>query len=302
MNYSNYVVGGLASVGATFFTNPFEVIKTRIQLQGELAAKGTYVEPYRSVMQAFLTVAKNDGVLALQKGLVPALYFQFILNSFRLGMYSAAEEKGWCSDRQGKASFSKGLFWGAAGGIVGCYTSSPFFLVKTQMQAQAAANIAVGYQHKHHGMMNAFREIYTSGGVKGLWRGAVATIPRAALGSGAQIATFGSTKDFLRRHDLVTNRVLNSFVGGVIAGTVMSLAITPPDVILTRLYNQGVNEKGEGIYYRGVVDCFWKIWKIEGIFGLYKGFWPNYLRLGPHSTLVLLFFDELMAAKKKYWD
>lgn len=60
-----------------------KVIKTRIQLQGELAARGTYVEPYRGIVHAFATVAKNDGLAGLQKGLVPALYFQFIINSFR---------------------------------------------------------------------------------------------------------------------------------------------------------------------------------------------------------------------------
>jgi len=83
MATSDFVLGGLASVGATVFTNPIEVIKTRIQLQGELAARGSYVKPYKGILHAFITVAKNDGMLGLQKGLVPALYFQFIINSFR---------------------------------------------------------------------------------------------------------------------------------------------------------------------------------------------------------------------------
>ncbi|TMW45566.1 hypothetical protein DOY81_009352 [Sarcophaga bullata] len=75
MDSSDFVLGGLASVGATFFTNPIEVVKTRIQLQGELAARGTYVEPYKGI-NAFITWAKNDGITGLQKGLTPALYFQ----------------------------------------------------------------------------------------------------------------------------------------------------------------------------------------------------------------------------------
>lgn len=59
------------------------MIKTRIQLQGELSAKGTYVKPYKGVISAFIVVGRNEGISGLQKGLVPALYFQFILNSFR---------------------------------------------------------------------------------------------------------------------------------------------------------------------------------------------------------------------------
>jgi len=79
----NYVLGGVAAMGAGLFTNPVEVIKTRIQLQGELAARGSHAQPYKSVFQAFVTVAKNDGILGLQKGLAPALCFQFVINSFR---------------------------------------------------------------------------------------------------------------------------------------------------------------------------------------------------------------------------
>ncbi|XP_037944616.1 solute carrier family 25 member 35-like [Teleopsis dalmanni] len=297
---SDFVLGGIASMAATFFTNPIEVIKTRIQLQGELAARGTYVVPYKGVLHAFYTVAKNDGLLGLQKGLVPALYFQFIINSFRLSIYTTAMDNGWMHKANGDVSFGRGLFWGAAGGVIGSYFSSPFFMIKTQLQSQAAKQIAVGYQHTHNGMMDALKQIYSKGGFFGLWRGSVAAIPRAAIGSGAQIATFGKTKALLVEYNLVTQPTLNSFSAGLIAGSIMSLAITPPDVITTRLYNQGVDEHGRGLYYRGWLDCFVKISRAEGLYGLYKGFWANYLRLAPHSTLVLLFFDELIAIRNRY--
>lgn len=32
----DFLVGGAAGVGAGFFSNPFDVVKTRMQLQGEL--------------------------------------------------------------------------------------------------------------------------------------------------------------------------------------------------------------------------------------------------------------------------
>ncbi|XP_046812102.1 solute carrier family 25 member 35-like [Lucilia cuprina] len=129
MDISDFILGGLGSVGATFFTNPIEVVKTRIQLQGELAARGTYVEPYRGIVNAFVTVAKNDGLTGLQKGLTPALYFQFIINSFRLSIYNMALNNGWMHTKSGDVSFVKGIFWGAAGGAIGSYFSSPFFMV-----------------------------------------------------------------------------------------------------------------------------------------------------------------------------
>lgn len=79
------VIGGTAAVFATFFTNPLEVLKTRMQLQGELKSKGQHAVYYKNVLHAGYVVAKNDGVLALQKGLLPGLGVQFVMNGIRLG-------------------------------------------------------------------------------------------------------------------------------------------------------------------------------------------------------------------------
>lgn len=170
------------------------------------------------------------------------------------------------------------------------------------MQSYSKSDIAVGYQRNHSGLMDAFKKIYSVRGIRGLYRGVIGNIPRAAMGSGAQLATFGTTKDFLKRNNLEFKyTAVNSFVCGLIAGSVMSIAITPPDIILTRLYNQPLDDKGKGTFYKGVVDCFLKVLRAEGLHGLYKGFWPNYFRIAPHSTLVLLFYDEAKLVRDKFY-
>lgn len=152
-------------------------------------------------------------------------------------------------------------------------------------------------------MINAFHKIYSDRGIRGLYRGVIGNIPRAALGSGAQLATFGTTKEFLKKHNLCfESSILNSFVCGLLAGSTMSVAITPPDIILTRLYNQPLDDYGKGKFYNGVIDCFWKVLKTEGLRGLYKGFWPTYYRIAPHSTLVLLFYDEAKLIRDRYFE
>lgn len=148
-------------------------------------------------------------------------------------------------------------------------------------------------------MLSALRTIYRQGGIFGLWRGSTASITRASLGSGTQLATFGPTKSFLREHNLIVQPALNSLCGGFIAGCCVTVAMTPADVIMTRIYNQGLDASGKGLLYKGWLDCFTKTARTEGIYGLYKGFWANYVRLVPHSALVLLFFDQLMSLRSR---
>lgn len=81
-----FAIGGMAAVCAGFFTNPLEVIKTRMQLQGELQKKGKHVIHYKSILHASYQIVKHDGALALQKGIVPALWVQLIMNGCRLGV------------------------------------------------------------------------------------------------------------------------------------------------------------------------------------------------------------------------
>lgn len=208
------------------------------------------------------------------------MYFQFLLNSCRLGIYNTAFELGLTKDSTGRVSIVRSALWGATGGFVGAALANPFFMLKTHLQSAAKEEIAVGFQHKHTGMFSALHEIFTKHGIAGLYRGVLVNLPRALLGSGGQLAAFGFTKDFLERNystKLAAPTI--SFISGATAGTVMAITMTPPDMIAIRLYNQGVDARGKGIYYNGVIDCLVKVVRSEGIMSLYKGFWPQYVRI-----------------------
>ena len=53
-------------------SNPAEVAKTRLQLQGELA-KTTNVRVYNNVLDVFRKTFKNEGIRGVQRGLAPAV-------------------------------------------------------------------------------------------------------------------------------------------------------------------------------------------------------------------------------------
>lgn len=53
----------------------------------------------------------------------------------------------------------------AFAGASGAFCGSPLFLIKTQLQSQAARQIAVGHQHGHRGALTAIKTIYSKHGV-----------------------------------------------------------------------------------------------------------------------------------------
>ncbi|XP_038861877.1 solute carrier family 25 member 35 [Salvelinus namaycush] len=294
----DFILSGAAACGACLFTNPLEVVKTRMQLQGELKSRGTYQVYYRNVFHAFYTIGKVDGLAGLQKGLVPGLVYQFFMNGVRLGSYSIIESSGYIHT-DGRVSAAKTTLAGAAAGVVGAVMGSPIYLVKTHIQSQATSSIAVGHQYQHQGMVHALAAIHKQHGILGLWRGSSAAVPRVSVGSAAQLYSFAASKELVVDLQVFPEGSwLVALCAGMISSVVVVAAMTPFDVVSTRLYNQPVDHTGKGELYKGFGDCFSKTLKVEGVAGLYKGLGASYFRLGPHTILSLLFWDEL----RKLWQ
>lgn len=200
----DFVIGGTAAMCAGFFSNPFDVIKTRQQLQGELkSAKVTKNSPYGSQLQAIRTIIKAEGILGLQKGLGSALSFQFVLNSTRLGLFETVDQYKWTRfNGTDEHSTILCVFWGAVAGVAGAAVGTPLYMVKTQLQSQSHGKFAVGYQHKHSGTVNALVTTYQRQGMHGLWRGFEGIVPRTAVGSATQMTTYTMCKDFLKDYEV----------------------------------------------------------------------------------------------------
>jgi hypothetical protein len=41
------------------------------------------------------------------------------------------------------------------------------------------------------------------------------------------------------------------------------------------------------------MDCFSKTYRAEGALALWKGFWPNYARIGPRVVIIFVVLEQL---------
>ena len=117
------VLGASACCLACVFTNPLEVVKTRLQLQGELRARGTYPRPYRGFLASVAAVIRADGLCGLQKGLAAGLLYQGLMNGVRFYCYSLACQAGLTQQPGGT------VVAGAVAGALGAFVGSPAYLV-----------------------------------------------------------------------------------------------------------------------------------------------------------------------------
>eukprot|EP01135_Chromosphaera_perkinsii_P004259 Nk52_evm11s273 gene=Nk52_evmTU11s273 len=306
ISWLNHFSGAMATMGATFVSNPFEVVKTRMQLQGELKKQAAFgkearsVKTYRNPFHGMMIIYGNEGMRGVQKGIIPALAYQAVMNGTRLGFYQPFKEM-LCELEVFKAHpFIASVFAGASSGALGAFIGSPFFLVKTQLQSQSLSSlktpgkIAVGTQYAHKGMADAFRTIYQRGGIAGLYQGYRAAMTRVAIGSSVQLSSYDAIKRNVLAWGLFEKDSFPvHFFSSFLTGFVVVCFMNPFDVMSTRMYNQKIGPNGKGELYSSMVDCARKIVKHEGPLSFYKGITAHYMRLGPHTLLTFVFWEQL---------
>lgn len=176
------------------------------------------------------------------------------------------------------------MICGVVSGVISSTIANPTDVLKIRMQAQGSL-----FQGS---MIGSFIDIYQQEGTRGLWRGVVPTAQRAAIVVGVELPVYDITKKHLIVSGMLGDTILTHFVSSFTCGLAGALASNPVDVVRTRMMNQRAIV-GHVDLYKGTLDGILKMWKHEGFFALYKGFWPNWLRLGPWNIIFFITYEQL---------
>lgn len=290
-----FLLAGISNMCGTSVTNPIDVIKIRMQLENELvvheglsAIKNRY---YDGFVKGGSRIVRNEGIGGLYKGLLPSLMREGSYSTIRLGAYEPLKVYFGATDPAHTPLWKK-ICAGAISGTIGSAIATPTDLVKVRMQAQG--KLFDGEVPRYKSTFSAFKEIIQTQGLRGLYTGVGPTVKRAAILTATQIPSYDHAKHTILNAELMKEGPVLHVISSMIAGFMTALTTSPVDVIKTRIMNQ----KSHGVahherVYKNAFDCFLKTLRSEGPLGLYKGFIPNWMRIGPHTIITFFIFEEL---------
>ena len=224
--------GGLACMTAGTVTHPIDLVKTRMQIFGEVGGQGT--RHYGgNLINTIKTVVHNEGLRSLYKGWSGTLAREGSYSTIRLGLYEPFKKMFGATDRAHTPLYIM-LISGAMSGMWAAGLANPTDLLKIRMQAWE--------KHPHSIFWHA-KQVYSHNGLLGFYRGVEATMTRAIVVNATQLPAY----DFLK-HKFINYGILNDdhichLAWSIASGIILTLVSGPFDLARTRMMNQPVTNK-----------------------------------------------------------
>ncbi|KAL4070705.1 mitochondrial carrier domain-containing protein [Scleroderma citrinum] len=164
------IAGGTAGGCQVIFTNPLEIVKIRLQVQGETAM----VEG--AAPKGAVHIVRQLGILGLYRGASACLLRDIPFSAIYFPAYSHLKKDVFHEGYNGKQlGFLETLGSAAIAGMPAAYLTTPADVVKTRLQVEARKG-----QSHYKGLTDAFVKIYREEGFKALFKGGPARIVRSS--------------------------------------------------------------------------------------------------------------------------
>jgi len=284
---------GASAIGAAIaetVTLPTDVVKVRLQVQQAAggSSASTATPQFSGVGDCLLKTARQEGPLALWKGLTPALVRQVSYTSLSLVIYEPIREAygrvlSTSSDeaKPSKPTYLQRLLAGGTAGGVAISAFNPTEVVKTQVQSHRGEPLS---------MSTVISRVWAKDGVCGFWAGVRPNVARTFLVNAAELGTYDEAKSRLEPH---LGKGLLAHVGASgCAGFTSACVSTPADVVKTRLMNAAGGQQ----QYRGMIHAGARIAIDEGPLALYKGFVPICVRKLVWCAVFFVSYERLRDA------
>ncbi|XP_057415077.1 mitochondrial uncoupling protein 5-like [Lotus japonicus] len=310
MGIKGFVEGGIASMIAGCSTHPLDLIKVRMQLQGEAQSQNlrpslafnptsTHPPPPAAARPGPIAVGvklvQQEGFAALFSGVSATVLRQLLYSSTRMGLYDMMKKK-W-SNPNGTMPLTNKIAAGLIAGGIGAAVGNPADVAMVRMQADG--RLPPAQRRNYKSVVDAITRMVKDEGVTSLWRGSSLTVNRAMLVTASQLASYDQFKEMILERGLMGDGLGTHVTASFSAGFVAAVASNPVDVIKTRVMNMKV-EPGAAPPYSGAIDCALKTVRAEGPMALYKGFIPTISRQGPFTVVLFVTLEQVRKLLKDF--
>lgn len=174
------LAGGTAGACQVVFTNPLEIVKIRLQVQGEVV-KTTEGAQKRSAMW----IVRNLGLKGLYKGASACLLRDVPFSAIYFPTYSHLKKDLFGESPTKKLGVVQLLTAGAIAGMPAAYLTTPCDVIKTRLQVEARKG-----DTSYTGLRHAAQTILKEEGFKAFFKGGPARILRSSPQFGFTLAAY----------------------------------------------------------------------------------------------------------------
>ncbi|KAF8735609.1 hypothetical protein AX14_001796 [Amanita brunnescens Koide BX004] len=178
------VAGGMAGGCQVVFTNPLEIVKIRLQIQGEAA------KLEGAVPKGAIHIIRQLGILGLYRGASACLLRDIPFSAIYFPAYSHLKKDVFREGHNGKhLSFLETLAAAGIAGMPAAYLTTPADVVKTRLQVESRKG-----QTNYKGLRDAFVKIYREEGFRALFKGGPARVVRSSPQFGFTLVGYETLK------------------------------------------------------------------------------------------------------------
>ncbi|CAO1623007.1 unnamed protein product [Sympodiomycopsis kandeliae] len=332
---SYFIAGGTAGAASRTVVSPLERLKIIMQVQPRTKGSGNSKAAYGGVVSGLMKMWKEEGFAGFMRGnginclrIVPYSAIQFCT-------YEIAKEKLKDKDGQldtprrllagaiggtfscvgtfpldlvrarisiasaslyadAKAVAADAETTSSQGGDKGA--SKPAAEAPKKLSRQELRQLIADKQKGIPGIWAMTAKVYREeGGIRGLYRGCVPT----SAGVAPYVAINFAAYEALRKRfiDSETGQVstLMKLSCGALAGSISQTITYPLDVLRRRMQVAGMKNSKLGYSDKNAIDAIRNILKRDGVLGLYRGLWPNLLKVAPSIGTSFLVYETVQS-------
>ncbi|XP_076299072.1 mitochondrial glutathione transporter SLC25A40 isoform X2 [Lasioglossum baleicum] len=317
--YQQILASCTGAIITSVFVTPLDVVKIRLQAQqkamlsnkcflycnglmdhlcpcpngrGPSWASGN--GKFNGTIDAFMKIGKNEGILSLWSGLSPTLVLAvpativYFVSYEQLRLYFKDQYNKKFMNTKISVKSMEQPFWvpmlaGAIARIWAATLVSPLELIRTKMQSQRLSYAEI---------LQALKTVVRQNGIFGLWMGLGSTLLRDVPFSAIYWLNYETIKKTFRG---AQQTFTFNLAAGAVAGSVAALLTIPFDVVKTHRQI----EMGEKEIYsdkpgrsRGTWHVIKKIYKQNGVKGLYTGLIPRIIKVAPACAIMIATFEH----------